>query len=90
VKVLVIQAKQKDLGPGNPNESNTKKDDAIMDKGAEDLDPPCTNYRKRKMSEKENTDAWTVRVKQSRVSVQVLITSLSYSVRKEEHPHQAS
>ena len=88
MKVLVIQAKQKNLGPGNPNETNTKKDDTFMDKGAED--PPCTNYRKRKMSEKENTDAWTVRVKQSRVSVQVLITSLSYRVRKEGHPHQAS
>ena len=37
MKVLVIQAKQKDLGLGNPNETNTKKDDAIMDKGAEDL-----------------------------------------------------
>jgi hypothetical protein len=62
--VKVIQAKQKDLGP-NPNETNTKKDGVIMDKGAEDVDPPCTNYRKRKMSDKENSDAWTVRVKKA-------------------------
>ena len=81
----VIQSKRKDLG--NPNETNRKKDDAIMDKDAED--PPCTNYRKRKMSDKENP-AWTVHVKQSRVSVRALITSLSYRVRKEGHPHQAS
>jgi hypothetical protein len=73
---------------GNPNETNTKKDGAIMDKGAED--PPCTNYRKRKMSDKENSDAWTIRVKKSGVSVRILITSLSYRVRKEGHPHQVS
>jgi hypothetical protein len=74
--VTVIQAKQKDLG--NPNETNTKKDGVIVDKGTEDVDPPCTNYRKRKMSDKEN-DAWTVRVKKSRVSVLISIVSLSYS-----------
>ena len=82
----VSQAKRWDLG--NPNESNTKKDGTIMDKGTED-DPHCTNYRKRKISDKEN-DAWTVRVKKSRVSVRILIISLSYQVRKEGHPHQAS
>lgn len=71
----VIQAKRKDLG--NPNETNTKKDGVIVDKGTEDVDPPCTNYRKRKMSDKEN-DAWTVHVKKSRVSVQILIISFSY------------
>ena len=84
----VSQAKRRDLG--NPNESNTKKDGNIVDncKGTED-DPRCTNYRKCKISDKEN-DAWTVRVKKSRVSVQILIISLSYQVRKEGHPHQAS
>jgi len=88
VKVLVIQAKQKDLGLGNPNETNMKKDDAITDKGAED--PPCTNYWKCKMWEKEYADAWTVHVKKSRVSVQMLIISLSYrGIHKEGHPHQA-
>ena len=69
----VIQAKRKDLG--NPSQTSTKKDDTIVDKGAED--PPCTNYQKRKMLDKE-TDAWTVHVKKSRVSVRVLMTSLSY------------
>ena len=75
VAVKVIQAKRKDLG--NPNETNTKKDGVIVDKGTKDVDPPCTNYRKRKMSDKEN-DAWTVHVKKSRVSVRILKISLSY------------
>ena len=72
----------------NPNESNTKKDGTIMDKGIED-DPRCTNYRKLKISDKKN-DAWTIRIKKSRVSVQILIISLSYQVCKEGHLHQAS
>jgi hypothetical protein len=59
--VKVIQAKWKDLG--NLSQTSTKKDDTIVDKGAED--PPCTNYWKRKMSDKENTDAWTIHVKKS-------------------------
>jgi hypothetical protein len=62
---------------GNLNETNTKRDGVIVDK-TEDVDPPCTNYRKRKMSDKENSDAWTVRVKKSRVSVRILIRRLSY------------
>jgi hypothetical protein len=70
-----IQAKRKDLG--NPNETNTKNDGVIVDKGTEDVDPPCTNYRKHKMSDKEN-DAWTVHVKKSRVSVRIFIISVSY------------
>ena len=78
----VIQAKRKDLG-------NTKKDGVIVDKGTEDIDPPCTNYRKRKKSDKEN-DSWTIHVKKSRVSVRILTISLSYPDRKEGHPHQAS
>ena len=66
------------MDSGNLNETNTKKDGVIVDKDTEDVDPPCTNYRKRKMSDKENSDGWTVRVKKSRVSVWILIRSLSY------------
>jgi hypothetical protein len=86
--VKVIQAKRKDLG--NRIETNTKKNGVIADKETEDVDPPCTNDRKRKMSDKEDSDAWTVRVKKGRVSDQMLIISLSYRVRKEGHPHQTS
>jgi len=81
-----IQAKRKDLR--NLNETNTKKDGVIVDKSTEDVDSPCTNYRKRKMSDKENTS--TVHIKKSRVSVRILIINVSYRVRKEGHPHQAS
>ena len=66
------------MDSGNLNETNTKKDGVIVDKDTEDVDPPCTNYRKRKMSDKENSDGWTVRVKKSRVSVRILIISVSY------------
>jgi hypothetical protein len=88
-----VRAKLKDLK--NLSESNSKKDGTIIDNDTED--PLCTNYWKRKMSDKENSDAWTgtIRVKKSRVSVWILMKSLSYravgtGIEFKGHLHQAS
>jgi hypothetical protein len=57
---------------------NANKDKVVMNKSDVE-DAPCKNCRKRKMSDKENSDTWTT--KKSRVSVQIYMTSFTYRVR---------
>ncbi len=56
---------------------NANKDKVVMNKGDVE-DAPCKNCRKRKMSDKENSDTSTT--KKSRVSVQIYMTSFTYRV----------
>lgn len=50
----------------------------VLNKGNTE-DPPCKNGRKRRMSNKENSDTWTT--KKRRVSGQICMTSFTYRVR---------
>ncbi len=67
---------------------NANKNKVVMNKN-EAEDPPCTNCCKYRMSDKENSDTWTIKKRQ--VSVQICGTSFIYlNIFKEGngHPHQ--